>query len=128
MIVVDTSVWVAALRSATGREARLLRELLDADEIQLPIPVRLEILSGASSTDRTRLRRALSALPVSYPTEDTWRMLDRWVDKAAAAGERFGFGDLLVAALAEETGALVWSLDSDFARMERLKLISCYEA
>lgn len=128
MIVVDTSVWIAALRSATGREACVLQTLLDADEVGLPIPVRLEILSGASVGDRKRLRRVLSALPLIYPTEATWRVLDRWIDKACAAGERFGFGDLLVAALAQETGALVWSLDSAFARMERLKFISRYEA
>lgn len=128
MIVVDTSVWIAALRSTAGREARVLQSLLDSDEVALAVPVRLEILGGASTADRRRLRRALSALPVIYPTDDTWALLDRWVDKAAGAGERFGLGDLLIAALAAETGSLVWSLDRDFARMERLKLVGCYEA
>lgn len=126
MIAVDTSVWVAALRSGVSREARVLQQLLDADEVGLPIPVRLEILGGASATDRKKLRRALSALPVLYPTAETWRLLDRWVERAAASGQRFGFGDLLVAALAAETGSLVWSLDAAFDRMERLDLVRCY--
>jgi len=126
VIAVDTSVWVAAFRSETSREARVLQQLLDADEVGLSIPVRLEILGGASAADRKRLRRALSALPVLYPTEETWRLLDRWVERAAASGQRFGFGDLLIAALAAETGSLVWSLDAAFDRMERLDLVQCY--
>jgi predicted nucleic acid-binding protein len=126
VIAVDTSVWVAAFRSETSREARVLQQLLDPDEVGLPMPVRLEILGGASATDRKRLRRALSALPVLYPTQETWRLLDRWVERAAASGQRFGFGDLLIAALAAETRSLVWSLDAAFDRMERLDLVRCY--
>ena len=128
MIVVDTSVWIAALGSGARPEARVLQQLLDADEVALAVPVRLEMLGGASAADRRRLRRALSALPVLYPTDETWRLLDGWVEQAAASGQRFGFGDLLIAALAVENGSLVWSLDADFTRMETLDLVRCYAA
>ena len=127
MIVVDTSVWVAALRSAHSQEAKVLDALLDADDVLLPIPVRVELLSGASKGDRPRLRRGLSALPLLYPTDDTWTLVDEWSERAASAGQRFGVGDALIAALATEAGALVWSLDRDFARMHRLKLVDLYE-
>jgi predicted nucleic acid-binding protein len=127
VIVVDTSVWVAALRSATSREGRVLTELLDADEVALPILVRVELLAGASNADRSRLRRGLSALPLIYPTDGTWGLIDRWVERAARAGQRFGVADLLIAALASETGALIWSLEMDFARMSRLHLLDIYE-
>ena len=126
MIVVDTSVWVAALRKATSREAAVLASLLDADEVALAVPVRIELLSGASAHDRPRLRRVLSALPVLYPTPDTWTLVDGWIDRAARAGERYGFADLLIGALTREAGALLWSLDGDFARMESVKLIERY--
>jgi len=125
MIVVDTSAWVAALRSA-GSEARTLSSLLDSAEVLLAVPVRVELLSGASTKDRPRLRRALSALPVAYPTDDTWQLMDDWIDRAARAGQRFGLGDLLIGAMASESGALVWSLDADFARMERCGLVETY--
>jgi predicted nucleic acid-binding protein len=127
MIVVDTSVWVAAFRDGAGNEARVLSALLDADEVSLPVPVRVEILAGASKRDLPRLRRVLSALPLVYPGEETWRVIDAWLDRAARAGQRFGFGDLLIGALATETGALVWSLDLDFARMSRVGLVDLYE-
>jgi len=32
----------------------------------------------------------------------------------------------LIAALASEVGGLVWSLDRDFERMEKLEMISLY--
>lgn len=126
MIFVDTSVWVAALRSDTGEEAHRLRTLLDADEVALAAPVRVEILVGASIQDRPRLRRVLAALPVFYPGGTTWGLIDAWIDTASAAGECFGFADLLIGALATQEDAAVWSLDSDFERMARVGLVKQY--
>ena len=127
MIVVDTSVWVASFRSATSEEARHLDTLLESDQVGLAVPVRIEILSGASANDRRRLRRVLSALPVYFPSEATWKLMDSWVDVAFRAGDRFGVADLLIAALAVEQTASVWSLDSDFERMGKLGLIQIYQ-
>ena len=126
MIVVDTSVWVAALR-ADGREAATLRGLLDADEVLLPMPVKVELLSGSSQRDRQPLRSGLSALPIAYPTDETWYLIDEWTNRAARAGVSFGVGDLLIAAIAHEAGALIWSNDSAFERMESLKLVDRYD-
>ena len=126
MVLVDTSVWAAVLRSAAAPEAPLLAQLLDADSVILPLPVRLELLSGTANRDRAKLRSRLSALAVARPTEETWALIERWVTEAADQGQRFGIGDLLIAALAEERNALVWSLDADFERMARLKLVQLY--
>lgn len=126
MIFVDTSVWIEALREASSPEGAHLASLLDADEVTLAAPVRLEILAGASKADRRRLRRTLDALPVFFPTAATWGLLDRWVDTAGDAHQRFGIADMLVAVLAAERGAPVWSNDRDFQRMERLGLVTTH--
>ncbi|MDH4064940.1 MAG: PIN domain-containing protein [Acidobacteriota bacterium] len=126
MIVVDTSVWVSVLRSPTAPEAPLLAQLIDADVAILPLPVRLELLSGARARDRAALQRRLSALAVARPTEETWALMEHWLEAATDKGRRFGVGDLLIAALAAERGALVWSLDTDFERMAELKLVQLY--
>lgn len=68
----------------------------------------------------------LLALPVLYPAPDTWRLIDGWIDLAGRRGEWFGLGDLLIGALAREVGALLWSLDADFARMEALNMVQRY--
>ncbi len=126
MIVVDTSVWVDATRRPNGSSQRALRALIDADEVALALPVRLELLAGLAKKDRASFRRALSSLPVLVPSDDTWRLIENWITAAADKGHRFSVTDLLIAGLTAEIGGLVWSRDADFDRMEALKLVECY--
>jgi predicted nucleic acid-binding protein len=126
VIVVDTSVWIDAHRRPTGAVADTLKKLLDADEVALPLPVRLELAAGVSRRDRAALMRGLSSLPLVRPTDDTWNLIEQWIPVAADKGQRFGLSDWLIAALSSEIGGLVWSLDEDFAALERLKVVSRY--
>jgi predicted nucleic acid-binding protein len=126
VIVVDTSVWIAAFRSPSGAEAAALRPLLDADEVALALPVRLELAAGVRQQDRRPLRTALSGLPVLRPTDDTWTLIESWIPKAGDAGERFALADLMIGALASEIQGLVWSLDTDFERLAKLGLVRLY--
>jgi predicted nucleic acid-binding protein len=126
VIFVDTSIWVEALRSGDSTVALHLTALLDADEVALAAPVRIEILVGASNRDSAQLSRSLSALPIFFPNEQTWSRIDDWLDRARKVGERFGFADLLIAAIAADNEATIWSLDSDFARMADIGLVEIH--
>lgn len=122
MIVVDTSVWIDFFRGrqpVTGR----LSDLLDRDEVALPTPVRIEILSGARSSERSRLGRLLSALPVLYLSDASWKLMDTWVSTGAARRHRFGCVDLLIAAVAAENGCGLWSLDSPGAARSSIRVL-----
>jgi predicted nucleic acid-binding protein len=122
VIAVDTSVWIDFFR---GRQPVVDQAVaaLDAGELALPVPARIEILSGARRAERPRLARLLSALPLLFPSDGTWRRIEGWVSTGAATGHRFGLADLLVAAIAVENDCVVWSLDADFGRMARLGLV-----
>jgi predicted nucleic acid-binding protein len=126
VIFIDTSVWVEALRSRESPAARHVIELLDSGDVALSAPVRIEILAGASNRDVLQLRRVLSALPLFFPTEQTWVRIDDWLERARAAGERFGFADLLIAAIAADQHAPIWSLDGDFVRMARIGIVEIH--
>ena len=127
MIVADTSVWVDVMRRPASPRAGTFRQLLDADEIALALPVRLELLAGVPRKQRSAFKRALSSVPVLRPTDETWRLIESWVEPAADAGFRFSVSDLVIAGLARELGALVWTTDGDFARMEKLGHVQLYE-
>jgi len=126
MIVVDTSVWIAVNRTPAGATADTLRGLLDADEVALALPVRLELMTGVARKDRAAFRRGLSGLPVVIPSEDTWRLIEGWIESAADAGEHFSVTDLLIGGLTHEIGALVWSFDHAFDRLEALGFVQRY--
>jgi predicted nucleic acid-binding protein len=126
MIVVDTSVWINAFRDGRSSEARHLSELLDNDQAAVAIPVRIEILSGVRRLERPRLSRILSALPTFYPNDATWHRIEGWLEMIRSAGDWFGVGDLLIAGIGVENHAAIWSLDGDFVRMAKLKLIELY--
>ena len=92
----------------------------------LALPVRMELVAGIARRDRPAFLRALSALPVLQPGDDTWRLIETWIPVAADKGRRFGQAKWMIAALTHEIGGLVWSLDDDFAALERLKFVKRY--
>lgn len=128
MIVVDTSVWVDYLRDPKSRVRVPLDAFLDDEQVLLPAPVRVELLSGAGAHTVPMLNRTLGALEQLVPSADTWRLAQQWAGAAATKGLRFGLGDILIAACAAERGAQLWSLDRDFEPLRRLRWVKLYEA
>ena len=114
---------MSALRQPGSSNSEILNSLLSADEVALPVPVRVELLAGAARKDRPRLRRALTGLPVLVVTDETWSIVDAWITDTS---EAFSIPDLLIAAVAREIGGLVWSQDSVFERMARAGLVQLY--
>ena len=114
------------MRRPQSPRAAVFAQLLDADDLAVPLPVRIELMGGVARKHRAAFRRTLSALPVLRPTDATWQLIEKWIEPAAVKGFRFSVPDLLIAALADELEALVWTLDKDFQAMEELGFVQLY--
>jgi predicted nucleic acid-binding protein len=123
VVVVDTSVWIEFFRGSNTAVVEHLGRLLDQGQVLLAAPVRLEILTGATRNEATMLRRVLSALPLLVPGDATWSKLEAWVERGRKAGQRFGAMDLLIAGIADDHHASLWSMDEDFTRMARFGFV-----
>ncbi len=135
MIFIDTSIWIEFFRRSAARGPtrrtqdqikRGLAQLLDEDRVALAVPVRIEVLSGVKKEQFSRLARLLNAVPTFTPSESTWELVERSALLGVTAGFHFGIGDLLIASIAEERQAPVWSLDTDFQTMELLGIVRNY--
>lgn len=123
MIVVDTSVLVAVLRSAPAAESARLWDLIDADLVTVPGVVRQELRAGLARRQMARVIDLLGGLPSVVPTEETWTAVTDFTDRAAAAGQTFGLAELLIAAMTRERGGILWTFDRDFERMQKLGFV-----
>ncbi len=119
LLLADTSGWHH--RESPWVVARWRREL-ERDRIATTAPVKLEVLFSAQSAgdyDRTAGRlAALHQLPCG---DDAW---ERALDVQRLLAHKQGLHhrsvkmpDLLVAAVAELEGAIVWHYDEDFDRI-----------
>ena len=128
MICADTSVWIEALRGESGPAGVHFAELVEAGEVVVPTPVRIEVHAGAPRRQFAELVRGFRGMQGLVPGPATWEKVEAWVGEAVAAGQRFGLADLLIGAIAAEHGAQVWSLDGDFERMQNLGFVELYAA
>jgi len=126
MVFVDTSVWVDYLKGKNSELVSEINMLLDKDEIALAAPVWIEILSGASRAELSKIKRVFSALPRFYPEKDCWDQIEVWIEQGSQQGHRFASGDLLIAAIGFKNEGKIWSLDSDFKRLAKLQFVDTY--
>jgi predicted nucleic acid-binding protein len=108
--LVDEARAAMGFASKTETVAHALREMVRRNRLE-----ELKAMFGTVNID----------VDIPCPTEET-SAPHRALGGGADRGQRFGVGDLPIAALAAERNALVWSLDADFERMARLKPVQLY--
>lgn len=122
VLLADTSAWhhSAAPAVADAWEHKLLE-----DQIATTAPVRLEVLFSAESASHyDAIAAGLSAVRQLACGEEAWeRALEvqrRLAHRAALHHRSVQIPDLLVAAVAEIEGVVVWHYDSDFDRIAEI--------
>ena len=121
MILVDSSVWVDFFSSSPGRAGAELRRMIEeADPFVLTGVVVAEVLQGLTR-DSGRIEQYLAQWEMLEPRGfETYREAAAIYRTARTKGIALTTIDTLIAAIALEHGASVFSLDKDFSRIARI--------
>jgi len=121
MIVVDSSVWIDFFSASPGRAGAELRRMIsDAEPFALTGLVVAEILQGLTR-DVSRIEYYLSQWDMLEPKGfQTYREAAAISRLGRSKGVSLTTVDALIAAIAMEHRANVFTLDRDFLRIARL--------
>ena len=127
MILVDSSVWIDFLSSAPGRAGGELRRMInDAEPFALAGVIITEILRGLTR-DASRIERYLTQWDLLEPSGfRTYREAAAIFRLGRSQGVSLRTMDVLIAAVALEHRASVFTLDKDFSRIARLTGLPLY--
>ena len=127
MILVDSSVWIDFFSSSPGRAGNELRRMIsDAEPFALTGVVVTEILQGLTR-EVSRIEHYLSQWEMLEPSGvSTYREAAAIFRLARGKGVSLTTIDALIAAIALEHGASVFTLDKDFSRIARLTDLHLY--
>ena len=128
MILVDTSVWIDFFRSSPDRAGvELRRMIVEVEPIALTGVIVAEILQGLAR-DVTRIERYLSSWEMLEPNGfSTYREAASISRLARSKGISLTTIDTLIAAVALEHQATLFSLDKDFSRISRITALRLYQ-
>jgi predicted nucleic acid-binding protein len=121
LILVDSSVWIDFLGSRPGQAGRELRRLIEQDApVAVTGVVVTEILQGLKR-DVGRIEEHLSLFDLLEASGfETYRRAAALFRLARSRGVSLTTTDVIIATIAAENRATVFSLDHDFARMAHL--------
>lgn len=121
MILVDSSVWIDFFSSAPGKAGNELRRMIeDAEPFALMGVIITEVLQGLTR-DVARIERYLAQWDLLEPRRfQTYREAAAIFRLGQSKGVSLTTVDVLIAAIALENRASVFTLDKDFARIARL--------
>jgi predicted nucleic acid-binding protein len=127
MVLVDSSVWIEALRRNGRLEIKLAVEsLLEVYEAQWCSPVRLEVLGGARPDERRRLGDHFSVIPYRTCDEEDWERATSLAWKLRDNGLTAPWLDVLIASLALHDGIRLFAIDEHFEKISALTGLALY--
>jgi predicted nucleic acid-binding protein len=123
VVIVDTSVWIEYFNRPQSAEKHAVDVLIDTDTPILIGVVLAELLQGCrASKEADTLLLHLRALPFLEMTFASWRRTGGLSSALRQRGITLPLSDLIVAALAQEHGCSVFTLDPHFRQIPGLRL------
>ncbi len=124
-VLVDTCIWARVFAKPGSNEHRIVEQLIEQERVVMIGPVLTEVLYGFRRQEQadwvaSRLKN-LAWIEVEW---EDWREAASLGRRLAAAGHRLPQTDLVIAAVAERHGLLVYTVDPDFDHFEGLRRFS----
>jgi hypothetical protein len=121
LFLVDTSVWIYALRKEPVAQIRdRIDSLLQEDAVITTGIIKLEILAGAKTEkEYTRLKSRFDALESVKTDDDLWQRACEHGFNLRRRGLTIPSTDILIATCALQAGAILVHADAHFGLMEK---------
>jgi predicted nucleic acid-binding protein len=118
MVLVDSSVWIEALRRDGNVHVKLaLENLLEEYEAAWCGPVKLEVLGGARAQDRKKLEEQFRCIPYFPMTDAAWDSAKNLAWRLRDKGCTTPWNDILIAALSVKADCRIYAVDKHFQMM-----------
>ena len=118
MVLVDSSVWIEALRRSGRLDVKLALEgLLEEYEASWCGPVKLEVLGGARPQERKALEEQFSYIPYFPMTDAAWDAAKNLAWRLRDQGCTAPWNDILIASLSVKAGCRIYAVDKHFNLM-----------
>jgi len=118
MVLVDSSVWIEALRRDGHLGVKLaLENLLEAYEAAWCGPVKLEVLGGARPQDRKPLEAHFGCIPYFSMPDTAWDSAKQLAWRLRDRGCLVPWNDILIATLSISADCRVYAVDKHFTLM-----------
>ena len=131
MVIVDTSVWLLALRRSTtiaSAETIELKKLIQNQSVVMLGCIRQELLSGLRELAQyEHLREHLSAFPNQILNENCYELAAKMFNECRAKGVQGSNTDFLICAAAQLNQLAIYTTDQDFMHYKKILDISLYQ-
>lgn len=127
MVLVDSSVWIEAARRDGNLAAKVgLECLLQEYEATWCGPVRMEVLSGARTSERRVLAQHFECIPYQPMTDRAWELATQSCWRLRDKGHTLPWNDILIGSLAIHWECRVYALDKHFDVMKDILGLRLY--
>jgi len=123
VVVADTTVWIEFFNDPESEEKQVIDLLIDEDDLALVGPVLAELLQGCRTAgEANAILDHVSALPFLEMNVSAWRRAGELSSSLRRKGTTLPLMDVIIAALALEHDAEVFTIDPHFRSITGLKL------
>ena len=119
MVLVDSSVWIEALRRQGDLATKVaLEALLEVDGAVVSGPILLEVIGGCRLADRKRLTEYFGSVPCRRVPDEVWWQAMRLSWRLRDEGITVPWNDLLIGSLGLIWNLRVFAVDRHFDMLE----------